>query len=122
MNKATKLFKVYHAIEPGFGDFDAERVRWPGNFEAVAWVEARNIDDVFRITNHIDSNWTENPEVKRLLTPVDRTRSTSVGDVVLDFATGKLYAVAGVGWKQIGDVNDLGEPVPAPKKGGTLWL
>ena len=46
----------------------------------VAEVEATSLEEVFRLTNHIDGNWQENPGVRVMGDgPV---RSTSVGDVL----------------------------------------
>ena len=73
-------FKVYHHKNPTFGfgetpEFNDE------NFEVVAAVECdpENYGDVFRLTNHIDCAWWENPEV----TCIKQARSTSVGDVIV---------------------------------------
>jgi hypothetical protein len=54
-----------------------------GGFEMVGIVTSEDLDDAYRLTNHIERNWTENDEVA---TPVDvEPRSTSVGDIfVLD--------------------------------------
>jgi hypothetical protein len=89
-------YKVYHAKNPtfGFGDKPA----FPEAYDKVATVECKGIEDVFRATNHIDSNWMTNPEV------IERAkcdcRSTSVGDVVVDEDGNKMYC-AMVGWENM---------------------
>ena len=89
-------YTVWHAREPKFGmgghpEFNDE------NYEKVAEVESENVDDVFRITNHIDSPWPKNPEVRWY--KGGGCRSTSVGDVVID-GNGKRYLCEGVGWTE----------------------
>jgi hypothetical protein len=87
-------FKVYHDRQPTFGfgptkDFNDE------TFELVAEVECDHHADTFRLTNHIEHDWTTNPEVKALKTQV---RSTSVGDVVVA-EDGTRYLCKGAGWE-----------------------
>lgn len=47
----------------------------------VATVETDDFDEAYRLTNHIDKRWQENPEVTPRY-PAAR-RSTSVGDVMV---------------------------------------
>lgn len=47
----------------------------------VAEVTADSLDEVFRLTNHIQGNWRDNAEVKVLVEHA--LRSTSVGDVIV---------------------------------------
>ena len=49
-------FQVFHADDPDFGftPTNKQAPRFPEEFTKVATVEANSIDDVFRITNHID--------------------------------------------------------------------
>jgi hypothetical protein len=46
----------------------------------VATVETFNPEDAYRLTNHIDSDWTKNPGVHAL---EGNHRSTSVGDLIV---------------------------------------
>lgn len=92
-------FTVWHAKHPTFGRTDIPFT--PENYEKVAVVQARELDDVFRLTNHIESDWTTNLQV----TPVEgrsgkNTRSTSVGDVVEDEKGGQFLCDP-VGWKKL---------------------
>ena len=89
-----KHFEVYHALHPTFGF--GKKPKFPQEYEKIAIVETDSIDDVFRLTNHIDSDWTYNNEVK--WTKSGGMRSTSVGDVVKD-QKGVKYYCAPIGWE-----------------------
>ena len=89
-------YKIYHAKNPTFGF--GQDPKFPEEYEEVAIVEANSVDDTFKITNHIDENWTRNPEVVELIN--HNPRSTSVGDVVED-EDGKFHYCDMVGWKEI---------------------
>ena len=73
--------KVYHAKEPNFGMGDHPEFN-NDNYDLVAEVEVAGnaYGEAFRLTNHIDKDWWANPEV----TCIKRSRSTSVGDVIVD--------------------------------------
>jgi hypothetical protein len=70
-------------------------------YNVVALVElpsGEDYGDTFRITNHIDRPWYDNPEVKWC----DRTaRSTSVGDLVENVESKELYVCASIGWCKV---------------------
>lgn len=91
-------YEVWHAKNPTFGFGD--KPVFPEAYNKIAIVEADaiDIDDVFRITNHIDSDWAKNPEVIELFH--NRPRSTSVGDVVVDGIGSKFYCDT-VGWTEV---------------------
>lgn len=98
-------FSVFHKKRPTFGiewlgddlgDIPPDRVLL-ADFERVAIVNCENLEDVFRVTNHIDESWQNNPEV---VTAVERARSTSVGDVVIT-ADGKAFLCDHVGWVEV---------------------
>ena len=96
------LFTVYHNNElPSLMAKAAQAAKaFPDGFKKVAVVDADNIDEVFRITNHIDEAWYGNPEVKELF---DKGRSTSVGDVVVE-ENGTAHYCAAFGWEQMEEV------------------
>ena len=74
---------------------------FPKDYERVAVVECKDVDDAFRATNHIDSDWTNNPEVT-CMAVVGGCRSTSVGDVVEELKPdGKKMRCAAVGWEEV---------------------
>lgn len=64
----------------------------------VAVVIANDLEDLFTKTNHIHSNWTANDGVDFA---VDDVRSTSVGDIVIDYDTGEAFICASFGWDDI---------------------
>lgn len=95
---------------PGTAFMDAER----GNIAAgyalgmltpVAVLTIDDIDEVFELTNHIDANWTENDGVEA---PSSEVRSTSVGDIVIDYDTGAAFICASFGWKSIENIHPDG--------------
>ena len=97
MNTMTTQFQVFHKIAATWQDLtEADRAAFPQGFALVAAVDAEAPGQVFQLTNHIDSDWTTNPGVT-LAANVRRARSSSVGDVFVDVATGVRYAVDGIG-------------------------
>lgn len=66
----------------------------------VAEVSAESLDEVFTLTNSIESVWWENPRVKTLFKG-EGCRSTSVGDIVVD-VLGRGYFCARIGWEFLG--------------------
>jgi len=93
----TMRFEIYHAKNPTFGF--GEKPKFPEDYEKVAKVECDDLCDVFTLTNHIESEWTKNPEILELCGMKTRYRSTSVGDVVVD--GDKKYICESVGWSMI---------------------
>lgn len=91
-------YEVYHAVKPTFG---MSVPKFPEEYAKVAIVEAGDLEDVFRLTNHIDEDWMKNPEV--LETVGVRFRSTSVGDVVVDGDKIVWYCAA-CGWKKYSEI------------------
>jgi hypothetical protein len=73
----------------------------PDELEFVATVIGKDLEDAFRLTNHIDQEWWRNPEVtaKRY----DR-RSTSSGDVVIK--DDKAYVCQMMGWTESKELTD----------------
>ena len=85
-------YQVFHAINPNYGF--GEPPQFPSEYELVANVETTELEDVFRLTNHIE--WEKNSQVEE----VKPSRSTSVGDIVVD-ATGHAFLCERIGWKEI---------------------
>ena len=89
-------YTVWHA-DTMVSNFDIENpANFPDGFRKVAIVECEGLEDVFRITNHIDHSWLTNPEV---LWHVPTSRSTSVGDVVED-ENERLHLCDICGWRE----------------------
>jgi hypothetical protein len=90
-------FKVYQAKEMPQSFTPAPETFNKDDFVMVAEVETEDIEGVFRLTNHIDHDWTTNPEVSGV---TGSCRSTSVGDIIED-EDGKLMYCASFGWEEI---------------------
>jgi len=74
------------------------------DFRAVVRIDSEEpseslLERVYFLTNSIDSNWVDNPEV--LTSAFSRMRSTSVGDRILCADTTEVYEVADIGFKKI---------------------
>lgn len=118
-------FTVFHYEGDRLRSFSeaAFHTDWPGSaYVRVAQVVAESLGEVFGATNSHDGPWTDNPTVG--LSPEDaatlaaaratnpdvnsslvlRKRSTSVGDVIVDDATGTAYGVAGIAFTPLGPV------------------
>lgn len=93
-------YKVYHAHDIGSILNKVPESFCPDDYMLVAEVECLDDEDVFRATNHINSDWTLNPEVTHRPRPLDRCRSTSVGDVIINEDGVALYC-AGCGWETL---------------------
>ena len=100
-----KEFHVYHAPRLLLFTTSEEQVAnfWAENradYIRVAVVDTETLDDVFRLTNHIDCAWWDNDGVQKV---VDEARSTSVGDVIceIDDDSIKMYMVAAYGFTDI---------------------
>lgn len=96
------LFTVLHAkeFEPMFkAEEILAKAKDPKKFNLVATVKSDTLGDVFRITNHIDHNWEDNPEVAILFKAGNR--STSVGDLVVENDSGKIWACMPSGWEEV---------------------
>jgi hypothetical protein len=77
----------------------------------VAEVQTDDLEDAFRLTNHIEYDWWKNPEV---IPCTDPTRSTSVGDLMEK--DGKFFIVASCGFREVEDKDYYAELLaPAPR-------
>jgi len=92
-------YTVYHTKHESFAaGVLGDEVPFPEGFEKVAVVEtASGLESVWAITQHVESDWTKNEAVQE--TFMDRCRSTSVGDVIVD-EEGKRFRCAFVGWEE----------------------
>lgn len=100
---------VYHDKNPTFGilffcagdPIGTDRV-WPDDFDLVAEVQANTPEQAFALTNHVDENWTKNPEIKHLMIP--SPRSSSPGDIIVT-NDGKVHYCRPVGWIVLAENN-----------------
>lgn len=91
---------VWHAKKPTW-DEETSPPWKPENYTLVAIIdpvagEPVSLDDAYMLTNHIDCHWWENKGVTLV---GEKTRSTSVGDVI--FRNGKAHMVARFGFDEI---------------------
>lgn len=104
-------YVIWHAKNPNFDNYiredspcnpNPQRRQFPQDYEEIAMVECRDLEHLFRATNHINKSWLLNPEVMSSTVPdIRMVRSTSVGDIVVEVATGKKFYCQLVGWKEI---------------------
>lgn len=94
-----KVFQVYHRKELMYRYSEADEMATfnRDDYDWVAGLDAEDLGDVFRLTNHIDHAWWENPEIKYY----KESRSTSVGDVVRDVEAGTYHLCMPTGWKEL---------------------
>lgn len=94
-----RKFKVYHKKELmyRYTEADAMTVFDPDLYEWVADVHTDRMGMVFQLTNHIDTEWWENDEVKIF----KQSRSTSIGDVVYDVEADIYHLCMPMGWKEL---------------------
>jgi len=71
-------------------------------YEHVGDVESDDLNTAYRLTNHIDCNWTENEGVNAESSEV---RSSSIGDLFI--TPDGIYAVARCGFDKIRDFEVL---------------
>jgi hypothetical protein len=105
---------VFHLIEsdPKGRMFMVRSVKqalelWEGNgtpafYRIVAVVDTDDLETAYRLTNHIDRDWRENPGVQ-VIPGAGLYRSTSVGDMALVVGKGpdSLHFCASFGWEPI---------------------
>ena len=89
------MVKVYHNKRTDFFRGNPEDAKHITEQDLVAIVKGDDLDDAYRLTNHIDEEWWKNREVEC----VKRSRSTSVGDFME--VNGEWFIVAPVGFDQV---------------------
>lgn len=92
------MILVYHAKKPTFG---LTRKIWPDDYELVARVDVNNPEEAYYLTQHLNFEWWKNKGVDL----VKKSRSTSVGDVLIDVNTGDILLVENIGLSVIGRIN-----------------
>lgn len=89
------MSKIFHAKKPDFGLKKHEFYNLD-DYNLVGLTNLTNLDEIFKLTNNIDCNWTEN---KLIESKKKNIRSTSVGDIIL--LDDKVYLCEMVGWKEL---------------------
>jgi hypothetical protein len=92
---AKLVVEVWQKKKMAFDEDDLGE--FPQDFVLVAKVQTDDLDVAFEKTNTINKYWWENEGVEALVT---KTRSTSVGDVMVD-PEGKRHLVASAGFKAL---------------------
>ncbi|MBL7163237.1 MAG: hypothetical protein ISS57_11570 [Anaerolineales bacterium] len=97
------IFTIYHrkmmyAGSEIRGDqpIDASQLGWPIEYHLVARIKAKNIEEAYAKTQHIDNAWHDNPDVET----IRFSRSTSIGDVIQD-ESGRFWVVASFGFTEL---------------------
>jgi hypothetical protein len=93
---ANRFYEVWH-LKAEISSESEERgiVEYPTDYELVARVKARSLDEVYEKTNGMDGPWWEKEGVERL----KRSRSTSIDDVVIGPAL-DIQILGPKGWIQ----------------------
>lgn len=88
------IYKILHA---NHGNFFADELSI-NDYTHVASVQCQTLDDVFHITQNLYKNWTKNNGV---LHSIGELRSTSVGDIIIEEGTGKMFMVENIGFREV---------------------
>jgi hypothetical protein len=67
---------------------------FPSGFTLVAVVRSTKIEEVFELTNSVDSSWTDNRKVRT----IKFSRSTTTGDVIV--TPNGAFRLTDEGWKR----------------------
>jgi hypothetical protein len=71
----------------------------------VAELEVQELEEAYIRTNSLEDDWWNDSSIQRLFDG-EGCRSTSTGDVIVDLDANKVYLVALLGFKLLGDYND----------------
>lgn len=97
------MIRIYHTknwnSDWSFGSVGS---RFPKDYAKVAEVATDSLGEAFQLTNHIESDWTENEGVGAIH---GGQRSSSVGDVFV-LENGEAHLVASVGFLKVGTLKD----------------
>jgi hypothetical protein len=77
-------FKVFHKTDSSFEEGEAKS--FPKGYELVSTLKAKDLEEVFCLTNHVDRAW-HLRDLDWLFLRAGDHRSTSVGDVVEEDGT-----------------------------------
>ncbi len=89
------MAKVYHATQPVFGLYHKGTPKFPEQYDLVAEIEGVTLDKAYELTNHINCPWWDNDGV----VTVKKSRSTSVGDVIV--TEEGTFLCESIGWKKL---------------------
>ena len=89
------MYYIYHAKPHNFFVESLSK----SNYMEVGIVEAQSFDDAYAKTQNIFNNWTKE---KCVLSSAGECRSTSPGDVIMDFF-GRTMIVENIGFSEINE-------------------
>lgn len=89
------MVRVFHNPKTNFMNVKISDAFLMTPEELVAEIDTDNMNEAYRLTNHIDKPWDKNPEVKC----IKPSRSTSIGDFME--LNGVWYAVAPIGFEKV---------------------
>ena len=99
---------AFRVDRQAFAEIFSDEAKWRElglSFELVAEVEGEDLERAFSATNHIDRDWSDNPDVEVKTT--NPRRSTSVGDLVV--RDGTTFVVDKYGFSEIPRAAPAGE-------------
>ena len=102
------MIRVFHNPRTDFFRVNPSDVFTITPDELVAIVDTDDLDEAYRLTNHIDKPWYENTEVQT----IRKSRSTSVGDFME--LNGAWYAVAPMGFDKVTEAPHASRTDDAP--------
>lgn len=73
-------------------------------YSHVGSIDTNDLDEAYQLTNNINSSWIDGDKVDFLSDAVKAKggcRSTSVGDILIDNSTGKIWIVASFGFDDL---------------------
>jgi hypothetical protein len=97
-----KTFEIWHRDFPIF--YPAvrdEELGWPQRHTLVAKIHTTDLDMAYGLTQHIERPWWHNGSVDL----IQESRSTSIGDVIVDTVSGVAYSVEMVGFAQVAEIH-----------------
>ncbi len=95
---AKGLYDVWH-LKPEVwveSEKSGSQVRFPADYELVARVKARSLDEVYEKTNSMDGPWWARKDVECVMP----SRSTSIDDVVIG-PSGDIHVLGWNGWMMV---------------------
>lgn len=94
-----------------FGDAEHARPAWNhGDYTHVADVDTTDLEEAYKLTNHIMSDWQDNDGVEAVGDAKEGAKSSSMGDVLAiktEAGYWELFVVASFGFESFGTVTHV---------------
>ena len=94
MKKAHEISGGLLFIRPKVEDI--QKFLNDGMYQKVVNVKTDDLEEAFKLTNHIDNSWLENTNVETI---VNKARSTSVGDLFVK--NNEVFLVSSMGFEKM---------------------